>query len=121
MTIKFKKINAGDSRLYISKLQNNIIKYLIKDYARLMSDDYNLQTLSRYLKTNFNLTIKETLNRIADSLVVGQDKDNIIIHIDDRNNADKLAKLLEYGSLDVKGKKVISTIINLSIKELYNI
>ena len=120
MTIRFKKQLLGDSRIYISKL-TQLIRYLVQDYTKLIKNDYNLQVLSKYLKTNFNLTLEEALNKIASNLVVGQNKDYIIIHIDKRDNIDKIAKLLEYGNLEVKGKQVISTILNLSIKELYSI
>lgn len=68
------------------------------------------QNLNKYLQENYNITLFKACEKLANNFNLNIDKSKDQIYISFDKELDKLASLITYGNLQIKGSNIIKKI-----------
>ena len=98
----------------------------LKRYINMCSYNYSNNQLNDYLENNYNVSLPYMLKQLETNVKIANINDTLIQIYFDKNKVVKNTKLedilefVEYGNLDIKAPKLVSKILNTSIRMLNN-
>lgn len=96
----------------------------LKRYIHMCSYNYSNNELNDYLENNYTVSLSYVLKQLENNVKINSIDDSLIQIYFDKNKVVKNTKLedilefIEYGNLDIKEPKLVSKILNTSIKML---
>ena len=98
----------------------------LKRYIDMCSYNYSNNQLNDYLENNYGVSLSYMLKQLENNVKITNINDILIQIYFDKNKVIKSNKLedilefIEYGNLDIKAPRLVSKILNTSIKMLNN-
>lgn len=107
-----------------TRIPPRLVTAILRYYVDTFSHNGNNGLLNDYLVKNYNTTLGNVLHMLVNNCNVNSVKDNILqIYIDGnryigRYKLKDIAQFLEYGNLDIRFPRIISSMINNAIPHI---